>query len=107
MVLPVIHEETGIRIDFIFSFSPYERQAIARARRVRIIDRNVCFAAPEDVIIHKIVAGRSRDLEDVRSIILRMPNLDFVYIRQWLNDFSDASGENDIKERLENIIKTL
>lgn len=107
MVLPVMHEETGIRIDFIFSFSPYERQAIAKARKVRVLDRDVRFAAPEDVIIHKIVAGRARDIEDVRSIILKITNLDLTYIRQWLNDFSIASGEDDIKERFEKIIETL
>jgi hypothetical protein len=107
MVLPVIHQETGIRIDFIFSFSPYERQAIARAKKVRMLDRDVCFAAPEDVIIHKIVAGRPRDMEDIRGILLKIPDIDITYIRQWLNDFSNAPGEDDIKERLESIIKTL
>lgn len=107
MVLPVLHEETGIRVDFIFSFSPYERQAISRARKVKMFKSVVCFAAPEDVIIHKIVAGRPRDMEDIRSIILKMPDIDIAYIRQWLNDFSDVSEEHDIKERFEEIIDKL
>lgn len=107
MVLPVVHEETGIRVDFIFSFSPYEQQAIAKARKVRILDQDVYFAAPEDVVIHKIVAGRPRDIEDVRGIMLRMPEIDIAYIRQWLQDFSDALGDDEIKKRLESVIKRL
>lgn len=107
MVLPVMHEETGIRIDFIFSFSPYERQAIAKARKVRVLDRDVCFAVPEDVVVHKIIAGRPRDMEDARSILLKIRDMDIAYIRRWLNDFSDAAGEGDIKERFEKIIETL
>jgi hypothetical protein len=107
MVLPVVHEETGIRVDFIFSFSPYEQQAIAKARKVRMLDQDVYFAAPEDVVIHKIVAGRPRDIEDVRGIILKVPEIDTAYIRQWLNDFSDALGDDEIKNRLENVMKTL
>ncbi len=107
MVLPVIHEATGIRIDFIFSLSPYERQAIAKAKKVRMLDRDVCFASPEDVIIHKIVAGRPRDMEDIRGILLKVPDIDITYVRQWLNDFSNASGEDDIKERFEEIIEKL
>ena len=107
MVLPVVHEETGIRIDFIFSFSPYERQAIEKARKVRMLDQDVYFAAPEDVIIHKIVAGRPRDIEDVRDILLKMPEIDIAYIRQWLKDFSDALSDDEIKKRLESVIKTL
>jgi hypothetical protein len=107
MVLPVVHDETGIRIDFIFSFSPYEQQAIVKARKIRILDRDVCFASPEDVVIHKIVAGRPRDIEDVRGILLKMPDIDIAYIRRWLKDFSDMLREKEIKKRFESIIKTL
>lgn len=107
MVLPLIHEETGIRIDFIFSFSPYEQLALGRARKIRILERDVYFASPEDVVISKIVAGRPRDMEDVSGIMLRMPDIDIAYIQQWLNDFSAALGDDEIKKRLESIIKTL
>jgi predicted nucleotidyltransferase len=64
-VLPAQDEASGIRVDFVFSFSEYERQAIARATSVDMIGVPVRFAALEDVIIHKIVAGRPRDLDKV------------------------------------------
>lgn len=67
---------------------------------------NSC-AAPEDVVIHKIVAGRPRDIEDVRGIMLKMPDIDIAYIRQWLEDFSNALGDDEIKKRLESVINTL
>lgn len=60
MVLPVIDEESGIRVDFIFSYSPYERQAIERARGINFGRTVVKFAALEDVVIHKIIAERHR-----------------------------------------------
>ena len=92
MVLPTIEEATGIRVDFIFSFTPYELEAISRARTVIIIGHKISFASPEDLIIHKIFAGRPRDFEDVRSVILKNPTIDFMYIRRWLREF-DASTE--------------
>ncbi|PKN67448.1 MAG: hypothetical protein CVU54_17035 [Deltaproteobacteria bacterium HGW-Deltaproteobacteria-12] len=107
MVLPAIHEDTGIRVDFIFSFSPYERQAIARAKKIRMLEQNVCIAAPEDVVIHKIVAGRPRDMEDIRGILLRTKDIDMAYIRQWLNDFSAALSDDEIRKRLDNVLLTL
>ena len=58
MVLPTQEKTTGIRVDFIFSFTPYESQAIRRARKIFLRHQAVCFASPEDVVIHKIVAGR-------------------------------------------------
>jgi hypothetical protein len=44
----------------------------------------LAFASVEDVIIHKIVAHRPRDLEDLRGILRRTPEMDLRYIRRWL-----------------------
>lgn len=92
MVLPTQHTDTGIRVDFIFSLTPYEIEAIARARKVPMAGQEVAFAQVEDLIIHKIFAGRPRDLEDVRSVLIRNPDADAGYIRRWLKEF-DASVE--------------
>ncbi len=93
MVLPAIDEGSGIRVDFIFSFTSYEAEAIKRARKISILGSEVCFASPEDVIIHKIFAGRPRDLEDVRIIVLKNPEIDGSYIRNWLKEFDASSDE--------------
>src|SRR3989304_4754174 len=92
MVLPSIDESSGIRVDFIFSFSTYERQAIERARDVDLGGAKVRFASLEDVVIHKVVAGRARDLEDVRSILLKNPDYDSRYIEKWLLEFVKTVG---------------
>lgn len=65
LVLPAMDRGSGIRLDLIFSHSPYERGALERARVVRINNEEVRFAAAEDLVIHKMVAGRPRDIEDV------------------------------------------
>ena len=93
MVLPTLDEPTGVRVDFIFSFTPYETDAIKRARKITIMDQEVCFASPEDLIIHKIFAGRPRDLEDVRSVILKNPGIDTQYIKNWLKEFDHPFGK--------------
>jgi hypothetical protein len=89
-VLPTKDPNSGLRVDFIFSFSPYERQAIERARAVKLGDCEVRFATLEDLIVHKIVAGRPRDIEDVRILLLKHPKLDADYVRRWLVDFDRA-----------------
>ena len=81
---------------FIFSLSPYERQAIERAKDVKMRRGSVKFASLEDVIIHKLVAGRARDIEDVRSMILKNPAYDSAYIEKWLYEFREFLGENDL-----------
>jgi predicted nucleotidyltransferase len=104
MVLPCQDSETGIRIDVIFSHSPYEQQALDRVRRINLEGIEVCFAGPEDVVIHKVIAGRPRDLEDVETILLKNLDLNKVYIANWLRDFSEALGEPFL-QRFEEIIK--
>lgn len=106
MVLPVIDDTTGIRVDFIFSFTHYETEAMKRVRRIRIKDVEVSFASPEDVIIHKIFAGRPRDIEDSRAIILKNPDLDIQYIRNWLREFDAASDEKTFSKTFEELLKS-
>ena len=106
MVLPCSDPESGIRVDFVFSFSPYESQAITRALRVRIRHADVRFATAEDLVIHKVIAGRPRDLEDVRSILLKNPSLDIHYVRRWLSDFTSSLAE-DFSSRFEKIIESV
>ena len=89
-VLPALDENSGIRIDFIFSFTPYERQAIAQAREVSLSGQQIRFAALEDLVIHKIFAGRPRDLEDVRILVLKNPAVDRAYVEKWLKQFDIA-----------------
>lgn len=104
MVLPSIHEDTGIRVDFIFSYTPYERQAINRSKQIRILKTGVCFASPEDVIIHKIFAGRPRDIEDVRIILLKNPNIDKRYIKRWLKEFDKSKGDNSFSKTFSDLL---
>lgn len=92
MVLPTRERQIGIRVDLIFSFSPYEIEAIGRARGIRLGRSEVNFASPEDVIIHKVIAGRPRDMEDVKTIILKNPGLDSDYILKWLDEFDRSLG---------------
>ena len=105
MVLPALEETTGIRVDFIFSFTTYEIEAIKRVRKITIMEQEVCFASPEDVIIHKIFAGRPRDIEDVRSIILKNSDMDIQYIRRWLKEFDKSSDKKDFLKTFEKVLK--
>jgi len=107
MVLPTLDEHTGIRVDFIFSYTPYETGAIKRAKKVKIMGQEVNFASPEDLIIHKIFAGRPRDIEDVRTVLLKNPDINLQYLRGWLKEFDESSEEKDFLKTFEGIVKDL
>ena len=107
MVLPTRDGATGIRVDFIFSFTPYERQAIKRAKRVSVKKTVVKFASPEDVVIHKIFAGRARDLDDIRSILLKNPSINLSYIEKWLAEFDKSLPDKEFLKKFKEILNSV
>lgn len=66
-VLPL--EVEGFRVDLILGQLPYEEQAIRRARLVDMEGVKVRICSPEDLIVHKVLSDRPKDLEDVRGIV--------------------------------------
>lgn len=83
ITLGVDTDARKIRIDFIFSFTPSERQAMKRVRKVLMGGYPVKFASPEDMIIHKMFAGRAVDLEDVKNILLKLKSkINLRYIKK-------------------------
>jgi predicted nucleotidyltransferase len=106
MVLPVSEPKCGIRVDFVFSFSPFEREAIAKARVLRYDEIPVHFASLEDLVILKVVAGRARDIEDVKAVLLKNPDYDNEYIRSWLADFEKSLEEKPL-QKFEEIVLSI
>ncbi len=105
-VLPAEEQKSGIRADFIFSFSEYERQAIKRTRPINIDNYPVKFASCEDIIIHKMVSGRAIDEEDVESILAKKRNsIDLKYIRKWLSEFGKLSEQQEILKRFNGLLE--
>ena len=102
-VCPAVHEETGVRVDFIFATTPFERGAIERALRVGVGGESVPFATAEDLILLKLFAGRPRDLEDARSVVRRQSALDWRYLARWGGEFASIDG----REHLPDMIREL
>lgn len=106
MVLPVLDENSGIKIDFIFSFTLYEQEAIKRSNKIKIREAMVNFASVEDIIIHKVFAGRARDLEDVKNLVLKNPKFDKQYILNCLKEF-DVSLSEDFTGKFNKVISEI
>ncbi len=86
-VLPAIDPESNIRIDFVFSLSEFERQAIKRSNVIVLDGVKIRFVSLEDLIILKVFAGRPRDLEDVKKVIQKNPGFDRSFVEKSLQDF--------------------
>ena len=69
----------------------FEKEQIRQKKAVG--ETEVRSVSPEDLILHKIIAGCPRDVEDVKNVLLKNPEVDQAYIRHWLDDFAVALSE--------------
>jgi len=105
-VLPAEDVESNIRIDFIFSFTIYETQAFKRTKAVLMDGYPVKFASCEDVIIHKMIAGRAIDAEDIKNILIKNKNsIDIKYIKKWLVEFGNIDEYKGIVQKFNNMLE--
>ena len=105
-VVPAEETKLRIRVDFIFSFTEYESQAMNRTKSVLMDGYPVKFASCEDVIIHKMIAGRAIDVEDIKNILIKNKNsLNIEYIKKWLLEFSKISEQREILENFNGLLE--
>lgn len=82
-LLRLRHQELGIA-DLMIAGTDYQQEAIRRARRESFgEDASASVLAPEDVIVHKLIAGRTQDLADIEAILGAKVALDEDYIERW------------------------
>ena len=60
---------------------------------------------PEDLIIMKAVAHRPKDLEDIRVIAEKYPDLDVKRIEQWVSAFGGALENPELWLKVELLLK--
>jgi hypothetical protein len=100
-VLP-LEDAQHARIDVIFGMLPFEEEAIQRAVTVSIEGVGVRFCNAEDLILHKIISDRERDLADAAGIVrARLPLLDLAYLEPRIAAFARDLDRTEIQDRWE------
>ena len=79
---------------------------LARVHVRTIEDIQVQVASPEDIIVMKILAGRPKDLDDVRSIVAGLgAQLDTGYITDTLKMLEEALAQSDLLQAWQAVTK--
>ena len=71
---------TGCAVDFIVARTEYQHLAIEHAEENRL--------TVEDVLVHKLIAWRPRDRDDVRSILSTGLAFDRGYVDHWATEWA-------------------
>jgi hypothetical protein len=93
-----IQDAAGTRLDLLLADTPYDVEAIRRARIAEVEPgAPISVCSPEDLVIYKLISTRIRDHEDAAGVIRRQAeNLDDDYVLKWLCQFEQALDDSTL-----------
>jgi hypothetical protein len=68
-VLPVVHRASALPIDLVLAGPGLEQLFLEELHLEHIGRRNIPFLSVENLIVTKVLAGRPKDLEDIRELL--------------------------------------
>lgn len=97
-VLPLRHARSGLALDLVLAGPGLEDLFLERAIPVDVSGAVIPFISPEDLIVTKVLAGRPKDLDDIRGVLAeRGALLKADQIRDTLALLEDAPGQSDLR----------
>jgi hypothetical protein len=103
-VIPFEHVASGWPVDVVLAGPGLEQLFLDNARPLSAGGVTVPVIAAEDLIVLKVLAGRPKDLEDVRGL-LRLGTRDLTRCRELLADLERALDQRDLRPRLEALVR--
>jgi hypothetical protein len=105
-VMPFIHQATGMPLDVVLAASGLEDDFLTRAITVDLGGTPVPVIHVEDLVVAKILAGRPKDIEDVRALWqLHGQTADAARIRRILATLEEALSQNDLVPAFDAVVR--
>ena len=104
-VLLLKHGPTSVNIDISLGILPFEEDVVNRSQVQSSSTLSVRLPTPEDLIVMKAVAHRPKDLEDIRTIVEKQPDLDKRYIKNWVQQFAEILEIPSLWEDIDAMLK--
>jgi hypothetical protein len=107
-VVPFVHRATQIPVDVVLAGPGLEDEFLERARPMDLGGVTVPVISPEDLLITKVLAGRPKDLEDVRGILReRLALLDISRVRETLGLLDRALSRSDLESLFDHELREI
>lgn len=103
-VVPLVHVASGFEVDLVVAGSGLEDLAAARATRELVDGVAVPVAHATDLVVMKILAGRGKDVDDVRSLIAG-GEVDVAEVRDLLAQLEEALAQSDLVPSFESALR--
>lgn len=96
-VLPVVHRTSSLPVDLVLAGPGLEQRFLDELHIEKIGRREIPFLSVENLIVTKLLAGRPKDLEDVRELLARRIGvIDHGHIETLLAQLEAALDQRDL-----------
>lgn len=102
----LLRTSKAVDVDIAMGAFPFEERSVARASEWPWNDaQSLLTCSAEDLLVHKVFAGRDRDWGDAESVVIRQHgSLDLNLVRSELAPLLELKGEPESLAKLERII---
>jgi predicted nucleotidyltransferase len=104
-VLLLRHVASGTDIDLSLGMLPFEIEMVERSRLIEVGSIKLRLPTPEDLIILKAVAHRSKDMADIQAVALNHPDMDKARIQFWVEQFGVALDLPNLWREIEKLLQ--
>jgi len=96
-----------VPLDVALGAIPFELESIERSSPWRVLDQfNLRTCSAEDLLVHKVFAGRDRDWMDIEGVVRRQGNrLDLDHIRREVRPLLELKDAISNLDRFERIVQ--
>jgi hypothetical protein len=96
----------GVDVDIALGALPFEERSVTRASRWQVRqDVALTTCSAEDLLVHKVFAGRDQDWGDVEQVLIRQHGkLDLQLVRSELEPLLELKGETGAMDKLERVM---
>lgn len=104
-LLLLVHDATTMPLDLMLASTRMHAEFLERSRLADVGGFEVPVMSPEDVIVTKVLAGRAKDLEDVRGVLIEQRDIDLSRVRELLSELESALEDPRLVRRFERLVR--
>jgi hypothetical protein len=102
-VLPLFHASSGMLLDLVLGAEGLERSFLKRVEKIELGGGKVPMLSVEDIVLTKLIAGRPKDLEDVRSLLRSTKKVNRGYLDQQTTMLDELLDRGDLSALLDRL----
>jgi predicted nucleotidyltransferase len=96
----------GVPVELFVPWHPFDHEVLRSALPREVGGRSVKVHRPEHLLVYKKVFDRSKDIEDIKAILVaNAGKLHVDLIRRWAGELLDGEGVAEMERRLEDFYR--